>query len=65
MDGLGYRRFSAFFTENLFIDPYIFLVLKMGFGDQKAVVRISVQFACEPEAMVTVLFKNVSPLAGL
>jgi hypothetical protein len=64
MDGLGYRGLAVFLAENLLIDPFILLILKMGFGNQKAVVHISVQLPRKPVAMMAVLFKNVSPLAG-
>lgn len=64
MDGLGYRRLAAFFAEYLLIDPSVLFILKVSFGNQKAFGGISVQLAGEPEAIVTVLQKNVSPFAG-
>ena len=42
MDDLSYWRLTVFFAENLIIDPFILLILKVSLRNQKSVVRISV-----------------------
>jgi hypothetical protein len=64
MDGLGDRLFTAFLAENPFIDPLVYLVLEVGFGDMEAVIRDAIQSTSKPETSVPALLQDISPFTG-
>jgi hypothetical protein len=64
MDGLGNRLFTTFLTENALIDPFVLLVLEVGFGNMKAFIRNAIQGAGKPETSVSALLQDIGPFTG-
>ena len=65
MNCFGYIGISSFLTNNLVIYPIVFFMLKEGFRNQQAVLRISVKFTGKPEAGMSAFFYNLCPLTSV
>lgn len=64
MDLLGKRFAASGSPDGLPGDPFIGRMLKVGFRNRKAVPRLTVELAGEPEYGVAVLRQYTRPFAG-
>ncbi len=64
MDGLGDRLLATFLAENACIDPLVYLVLEVGFGNMEALIRNAIQGAGKPETSVPALLQDIGPFTG-
>jgi hypothetical protein len=64
MNLFGNIWIPSFFPKNMVIDPSILVMVEMGLRYPEADLRCFIQFSGQPEATISVFFKNVCPFVG-